>query len=329
MHLEMAGLSALALPLLILGSAVGQSRELTVLDLVHSSTLSGSTPPWPSVTLGVFPSSIGTLSHWKVAVHASMAWELNFQNYSSNIANIVIQESLRVQAYGFYTGGGSYIISDGASHYLPLFVLGSPSGPGCAFYRQHELAGLSIGASRNFPANAVSSGPITPLVVGNVLPFHVSGPIGWQYCNSIIDVAARFSMVAVFVPVDSWVPAAHHQDLGLGLAGSTAPRLMTAGLLAGGSRFYAYADRLPPNAPIVLVLGVGQGNVPMLGGTMVPSLQGASILSGRTGPDGDFSFSDNWPALPANTLVCAQVWTVDASSPSGFVATNGVGMTSQ
>lgn len=322
--------SALLLLLAPICRAQGQ-HEFQVLSFSYGYGTGSPSTPIPPVTLGAFPPSLGTLQQWKVRARGSLGWTMRFQNDASNISNIFVYDVVRLQIPFFYVGGGSEIFSAGSQTPIALFVLGQASGIGCGFYRQTVSAGVGFDEERYYsPGVVYQSGPWSPFAIGNFFPQHFSGPIGWQYCTVAFDVRVDFAMSAIFSPASPWIPDAHHQDLGQQLSSPYyTPRLMSAGPLTGSSRLYLWADGLPPDAPVLLVVGVGQGNTPFLGGTIVPSMQLGALLEGRSSSSGDFSLTVSWPSGPPNTLICCQVWAPHSSGPQGALATNGIGLTSQ
>jgi hypothetical protein len=118
-------------------------------------------------------------------------------------------------------------------------------------------------------------------------------------------------------------------DLGLGKpGGSGIPRLAGVGPLKGGTSGRLDLDGAGPGGAAFLVAGLAAANLPLYGGTLVPSpLVVASIpVSGA----GTASVPFTWPAsVPAGTELFAQCWIPDPAASFGYAASNGLRGVSQ
>ncbi len=108
-----------------------------------------------------------------------------------------------------------------------------------------------------------------------------------------------------------------------GLPGAGAvPLLRGAGTLQAGTP-WAYTVHAAPSHLGVLGLGLARVDVPVLGGTLVPSPDALLLVAGdATGGSG---VASAFPAnVPAGLQVFAQAWLLDATGPQGFTATNAL-----
>jgi hypothetical protein len=117
-------------------------------------------------------------------------------------------------------------------------------------------------------------------------------------------------------------------DIGPGIRGAVhAPALGGAGDLRPGSRegFVLFSLDAPFGAPVVLILGGTLGGLPLFGGTFYPNPVAAAVPLGVAGASGALALYAAMPGsvAPGSALV-AQSWTLDASAPFGFTATNGL-----
>ena len=113
-------------------------------------------------------------------------------------------------------------------------------------------------------------------------------------------------------------------DLGRGLAGSGGvPQLYGAGTLAPGSFTAVALSNTAPAVPAFLAVGLSQVDLPLLGGTLVPSPD--VVLSLVSDDVGTVPFGAPWPAgIPSGLDVYWQYWMLDPSGPSGATASNGL-----
>lgn len=114
-------------------------------------------------------------------------------------------------------------------------------------------------------------------------------------------------------------------DLGNGLAGDGGvPQLFGSGTLAPGSETALGLSNAAPSTAAFLFVGSDQVNLPLLGGTLVPSGDLATI-AGLVNPSGTLPFGFAWPAsLGSGTPIYWQYWIADASGPFGATASNAL-----
>lgn len=114
-------------------------------------------------------------------------------------------------------------------------------------------------------------------------------------------------------------------DLGQGLPGALGtPMLSGSGYLAVGTPTTFALTDAAPSGPLAFIVGIGQANLPLYGGTFVPTP--TLILTGLfTDAAGAFTLTTPWPAgLPAGVPLYVQEWLVDPSGPQGFTASNAL-----
>ncbi len=114
-----------------------------------------------------------------------------------------------------------------------------------------------------------------------------------------------------------------------GIAGALGePALAGTGSLTVGNDVTLSAANGLPNGIGLLVLGQSAINVPVFGGTLVPSLD-VTLLALLDGT-GAWSFGFPWPAgQPAGTSYWWQLAVVDPSAPFGIAASDGLRSTAQ
>jgi hypothetical protein len=113
--------------------------------------------------------------------------------------------------------------------------------------------------------------------------------------------------------------------LGGGLAGSAGtPVLEGHGILQVGQFFRVELEQAKPAAPVALVVGLSEANLPFKGGVLVPSTD--RIITGlSTDGAGGLMLLSIWPGgFPAGFEFIVQAWIVDAGGPQGFAASNAV-----
>jgi hypothetical protein len=97
-------------------------------------------------------------------------------------------------------------------------------------------------------------------------------------------------------------------------SGSLAPSAPTTFVVQGGA----------PNAPAALILGLSQLNLPLFGGTLVPSPD-IFIQPLTLNNFGSLTFTAPWPpAFPSGASLYLQTWFLDAGAQQGVAATNAV-----
>ncbi len=124
-------------------------------------------------------------------------------------------------------------------------------------------------------------------------------------------------------------PTPEFEDLGSGLAGSTGiPQLVGSGTLQVGDPVALSLSNAKPGAAAILVVGTSIANLPLFGGTLVPSPE--RLAFGLTVDAlGDLNLLSPWPAgVPSGTALVLQYWVEDPGGPVGFAASNAVCATS-
>lgn len=106
------------------------------------------------------------------------------------------------------------------------------------------------------------------------------------------------------------------------------PLLTGSGPLSAGAAFALALAHGRPNAAVFLVVGHGAWNLPLLGGTLVPSAE--LVIGGlATNALGALSFSGSWPSAAAGLQLWTQAWSLDPTASQGFGASNGLRATGQ
>jgi hypothetical protein len=104
--------------------------------------------------------------------------------------------------------------------------------------------------------------------------------------------------------------------------GAAVPLLRGTGTLQAGTP-WTYTVAATPLHVGVLALGLSRVDLPLFGGTLVPSPDALLVVVGdATGASGTAS---PFPAsVPEGLAVFAQCWLLDATAPAGFTATNAL-----
>ncbi len=115
------------------------------------------------------------------------------------------------------------------------------------------------------------------------------------------------------------------KSVGSGIAGAAGvPELNAQGSLQPGTQLDLRLHAAAPLAPFWVVIGASQADLPLLGGTLIPSPD-FFVQAGTTDAAGRGSWVANTPNNLASGLsLFAQAWVFDASVPTLFSATNGV-----
>jgi hypothetical protein len=101
-----------------------------------------------------------------------------------------------------------------------------------------------------------------------------------------------------------------------------APRLSGDGRLLPGSRARWRLSSAAENSIAVFAFGFGAANVPLFGGTLVPSPD--VLVAQLTDGIGTSTVQLTWPGPLPGYQLWTQAWTLDIAAPQGFSATNGV-----
>ncbi|HEX6810302.1 MAG TPA: PQQ-binding-like beta-propeller repeat protein [Planctomycetota bacterium] len=110
--------------------------------------------------------------------------------------------------------------------------------------------------------------------------------------------------------------------------GNGEPVLSGTGSLTVGNPVTVAAVNALPNGVGLLVLGASAINVPVFGGTLVPSLD--VTLVALLDPSGAWSLTFPWPAgQPAGTNYWWQLAVIDPAAPFGIAASDGLRSTAQ
>lgn len=116
-------------------------------------------------------------------------------------------------------------------------------------------------------------------------------------------------------------------DLGRGLAGAAGiPHLHGVGDLTPSSAVELHLDGAAPNALMLLVVGATRIDLPLFGGTLVPSAD--VVLPGLfTDAMGHWMVHDTWPDdVTAGDDWFVQAWVADLGAPRKLAASNALGL---
>ena len=113
-------------------------------------------------------------------------------------------------------------------------------------------------------------------------------------------------------------------NLGGGIAGALGePALAGLGTLTAGNTVTFRASNVAPNSLGVFILGASALNVPIFGGTLVPSLD--VTLVAAFDAQGRWSLGLPWPAnVPTGASTWWQMAVLDLTAPAGFAASAGL-----
>jgi len=114
-------------------------------------------------------------------------------------------------------------------------------------------------------------------------------------------------------------------DLGNGLEGTggKVPNLEGGGVILPGNTIVLRLDNAKSGSTTALIVGLGTLNLPLKGGTLVPTLD--LFIFGVTNGNGKLNLSGPWPAiLPSGFIFYCQEWVMDAGGVAGFAASNGL-----
>jgi hypothetical protein len=215
-----------------------------------------------------------------------------------------------------YTDSADFPTSPGAlqagpSGFTDAFVA-QLDGAGALLDYGTYLGGTSFDYGFGIAADAASRALVTGLTQS--LDFPLSAGAWDPSQNGLLDAY----LTRLELP---WV------NLGLGLAGTTAPRLIGDGDLAALSPVTVnLVDALPLTAA-TLVVGFSRLDAPFKGGVLVPA---PDLLIGPivTSSGGTLSLSGSWPGgLPSGFSIYLQTWLPDGGGPAGFQASNALSAT--
>lgn len=107
------------------------------------------------------------------------------------------------------------------------------------------------------------------------------------------------------------------------------PSLRGQGVLLPSTPLTLTVERAAASSPTTLVIGIAELGAPLKGGVLVPTPD--VLVDGLvTDANGAIVLPGVWPTgIPSGFSVYLQAWSVDASGPQGFTATNGVSGTAQ
>jgi len=102
------------------------------------------------------------------------------------------------------------------------------------------------------------------------------------------------------------------------------PVLVGAGTLVAGTTATFTLANARPSSTFAMIVGLGEGNVPFKGGTLVPTPN--LIVAGfPTSASGSAILATVWPAgVPLATTLVFQAWVTDPAGPAGFAASQSV-----
>ncbi|MEZ5963574.1 MAG: hypothetical protein R3F56_06985 [Planctomycetota bacterium] len=124
-----------------------------------------------------------------------------------------------------------------------------------------------------------------------------------------------------FTPASPWC------DLGFARAGTNGDSVLAGfGLLGSGSTTTLALSNAFANSPTVLVIGLARGDLPLFGGTLVPSLIGGVLVQINTDPTGSLALSFPFPrGVPSGTSLYFQAVTFDPGvTPTNLQFSNAV-----
>lgn len=114
-------------------------------------------------------------------------------------------------------------------------------------------------------------------------------------------------------------------NLGLGLAGTAGTPVLTGtGTMVANEPFSVTLAGGKPSSPVFLLLGLSRIDLPIHGGTLVPSPD--FLIEGlATNGSGGLVFGGDWPiGHPGPFSAWFQIWFPDAGGVDGFAASNGL-----
>lgn len=131
---------------------------------------------------------------------------------------------------------------------------------------------------------------------------------------------------AFLYAIDAASPGAW-TDLGLGLGGALGvPALDGVGALTSGSPTLLTLSNAAASRATMLFVGASRVDLPLLGGTLVPSPDLALPLI--TNASGTVVLAAPWPAgVPTSAIFYFQAWIADPSGPLGVTASNAIDAT--
>lgn len=151
--------------------------------------------------------------------------------------------------------------------------------------------------------------------------------VAGSYANAMALARYDDSVFVVGGTTTRWLDAAEGPWTNFGKSkagGSGVPHLYGQGPLTAGSPLTLTLAGAVPAAPALLVLGGAAANLPLLGGTLVPSPD--FVLAGLvTDAAGGWQLASVAPAgLPAGFDVYLQAWLADPAAFAGAAASNGL-----
>ncbi|MBI5851071.1 MAG: VCBS repeat-containing protein [Planctomycetes bacterium] len=113
--------------------------------------------------------------------------------------------------------------------------------------------------------------------------------------------------------------------LGLGHGGANGtPLLRGRGELTQGTALALETSHAAPHAPLAIVIGFARQDLPLLDGTLVPTIDllAAGLVADA---NGRATFTATWPSgTPAGTSLWLQSWILDPTSSAGLASSNGL-----
>ncbi len=116
------------------------------------------------------------------------------------------------------------------------------------------------------------------------------------------------------------------KTVGEGIAGTfgLTPKLAGIGTLAGGSALQIALSDALPGAASTLIVGAAAANLPLFGGTLVPTP--SILLPGLpVGASGGWVIGATWPSgVPSGANLYLQAWLADPNAIQGYSASQGL-----
>jgi len=163
---------------------------------------------------------------------------------------------------------------------------------------------------------------------GQVVKFAADGDLEWHHhlpCGSYPRTILLDDEGGVFAVTLGQVMKVRDLfvDQGAGLAGvSGVPELVGSGPLVIGAAASFTLSGAKPAAIATLIVGLAAADLPLLGGTLVPSPD--VMVPVVVDASGGHALAVSWPAGLQGLHLSMQHWVVDPAGPFGYSASNGL-----